>query len=144
MAESLGNFVAVLHASVSIFVVGGFVMIAIGKIKGWSWTENFKFRATHLSILLFIAIRLSIGAPCPLSVWEDSLRGKNNNSSLAHALAFRGVEAGHFRMGVQTLFAATALMCLHSGIFRKSIRVRGLPPTPSPRPQILNSRAEVG
>ena len=42
---------------------------------GWSWIRNPWFRWLHLAAILFIAAEALLGAACPLTVWEDLLRG---------------------------------------------------------------------
>ena len=37
--------------------------------------HKFAFRMTHLVAILFVAGESLLGLPCPLTVWEDVLRG---------------------------------------------------------------------
>ena len=65
----------VLHFLIAAFVVGGLPTIWIGKWLGWSWVRNPWFRYAHLAAIAFVAAEALIGIACPLTVWEDALRG---------------------------------------------------------------------
>lgn len=46
-----------------------------GAAFGWSWIRNPWFRWLHLAAILFIAAEALLGIACPLTIWEDLLRG---------------------------------------------------------------------
>jgi hypothetical protein len=74
----LADFVLIVHALFVLFVVGGLALIWIGAACGWRWVRNYRFRIAHLAAICFVAIEASIGMACPLTEWEDALRGVRN------------------------------------------------------------------
>ncbi len=47
----------------------------IGAALGWRWIRNAWFRYLHLGAIAFVAAEALLGIACPLTVWEDLLRG---------------------------------------------------------------------
>jgi Protein of Unknown function (DUF2784) len=70
----LADVVLVLHVLFVLFVAGGFVLIVAGA-RRWSWVRNRTFRALHLAAMTFVAVETLLGITCPLTRWEDLLRG---------------------------------------------------------------------
>ena len=58
-----------------LFVVGGLFLIWLGAALGWRWVRNLWFRIAHLAAILFVAGESVVGMVCPLTAWEDALRG---------------------------------------------------------------------
>ena len=73
--NTLADAVLLAHVLFVAFVVGGLVCIWIGAWRGWRIVRNFRFRLLHLAAILFVSAEALIGATCPLTVWEDRLRG---------------------------------------------------------------------
>lgn len=71
----LADAVLVLHFLVVVFIVGGLVLVWIGAPAGWAWVRNRGFRYLHLAAIAFVAAEALLGIACPLTVWEDLLRG---------------------------------------------------------------------
>jgi polyferredoxin len=71
----LADFVLVLHFLVAGFIVLGLILVWIGALAGWTWVRNPWFRYLHLAAIAFVAAEALFGAMCPLTVWEDALRG---------------------------------------------------------------------
>jgi hypothetical protein len=65
----------VLHFLIAAFVVAGLVLVWIGAALGWRWVRNPWFRYGHLGAIAFVAAEALLGIACPLTVWEDLLRG---------------------------------------------------------------------
>ena len=65
----------VLHFGIVVFIVGGLVLTWIGAALGWRWIRNRWFRYLHLGAIGFVAAEALLGIACPLTVWEDMLRG---------------------------------------------------------------------
>jgi hypothetical protein len=42
---------------------------------GWTWIRNPWFRYAHLGAIAFVAGEAVLGYACPLTIWEDMLRG---------------------------------------------------------------------
>ena len=47
----------------------------VGAAFGWRWVRNPWFRYLHLAAIAFVAGEALLGIACPLTVWEDLLRG---------------------------------------------------------------------
>jgi polyferredoxin len=65
----------VVHFLIAAFIVGGLVAVWLGAALGWSWITNRWFRYLHLGAIVFVAAEAILGIACPLTVWEDLLRG---------------------------------------------------------------------
>jgi hypothetical protein len=83
-----------------VFVVAGLPLVWIGKAAGWRWVRHFGFRATHLGAILFVSAEALAGVWCPLTLWEDALRGTAPDKSFVarwiHALLFYDLPAWVF------------------------------------------------
>jgi hypothetical protein len=88
----LADAILVVHFLFVAFVVGGLVAIWIGASREWEFARNLWFRAAHLAAILFVAGEALVGVMCPLTVWEDALRGRENDKGFVarwiHALLF--------------------------------------------------------
>lgn len=71
----LADAILVLHFLIVVFIVGGLVLTWIGALAGWAWVRNRWFRYLHLAAIAFVAAEALFGVVCPLTVWEDLLRG---------------------------------------------------------------------
>jgi len=71
MADAL----LVVHFLIVAFIVGGLVLVWVGAGLGWRWVRNPWFRYLHLAAIAFVAAEAVLGVMCPLTVWEDMLRG---------------------------------------------------------------------
>lgn len=71
MADAL----LVVHFLIAMFIVGGLLLTWAGFFRGWNWVRNPYFRYLHLGAILFVAAEALLGVACPLTVWEDLLRG---------------------------------------------------------------------
>ncbi|HUL42435.1 MAG TPA: DUF2784 domain-containing protein [Burkholderiales bacterium] len=77
----LADFILVVHFGFVLFVVFGLFLIWIGAALRWRWVRNFWFRLTHLAAILFVAGESVVGMVCPLTAWEDALRGSATHAS---------------------------------------------------------------
>ena len=75
------DVVLVIHFAFVLFVVGGLFLIWVGAARSWRWVRNFWFRVAHLAAILFVAGESVAGMVCPLTAWEDALRGRSHESS---------------------------------------------------------------
>jgi hypothetical protein len=71
----LADLLLVLHFCIAGFIVLGLILVWIGALAGWAWVRNRWFRYLHLAAIVFVAAEALLGAACPLTVWEDLLRG---------------------------------------------------------------------
>jgi len=65
----------VTHFLIAAFIVGGLLLTWIGALLRWRWVRNPWFRYLHLCAIAFVALEALLGIACPLTVWEDLLRG---------------------------------------------------------------------
>jgi polyferredoxin len=71
----LADAVLVVHAAFVVFVAGGLIATWIGVALGLRFARNPWFRGLHLAAIAFVAIESLLGYACPLTIWEDALRG---------------------------------------------------------------------
>ena len=65
----------VLHFVIAAFIVAGLLLVWLGAALGWRWIKNPWFRYSHVGAIAFVAAEALLGIACPLTVWEDLLRG---------------------------------------------------------------------
>ena len=71
----LADALLVVHFLIAGFIAGGLILVWIGALAGWSWIRNPWFRYLHLAAIVFVAAEALLGYACPLTLWEDLLRG---------------------------------------------------------------------
>jgi hypothetical protein len=71
----LADVLLVVHFAIAAFIVGGLILVWIGAALGWRWIGNPWFRYLHIAAIGFVAAEALLGVACPLTVWEDLLRG---------------------------------------------------------------------
>ena len=71
----LADAVLVMHAAFVLFVAGGLIATWMGVAFGLAFARNRWFRCLHLAAIAFVAIESLLGYACPLTIWEDALRG---------------------------------------------------------------------
>lgn len=71
----LADFVLLAHAAFVLFVVGGLLATWAGAALGKAWARNPWFRGLHLAAIAFVVAESLAGYACPLTTWEDALRG---------------------------------------------------------------------
>jgi hypothetical protein len=77
----LADLILIVHFAFVLFVVGGLATIWIGAAAGWNWVRNFRFRIAHLAAICLVAAEALLGVVCPLTAWEDALRGAPGDQS---------------------------------------------------------------
>ena len=75
MVPAVADALLAFHFLIAVFIVGALPMIWAGAWMGWSWVRNPLFRYLHLAAIAFVAAEGVLGFACPLTVWEDLLRG---------------------------------------------------------------------
>jgi polyferredoxin len=71
----MADAILVVHFGIVIFIVGGLLAVWVGAAAGWGWVRNRWFRYLHLGAIAFVAAEALFGVMCPLTMWEDMLRG---------------------------------------------------------------------
>jgi hypothetical protein len=72
---SAADLLLVLHFAIVVYIAGGLILTWVGAAFGWRWVRNPWFRYLHLGAIGFVALEALIGMTCPLTAWEDALRG---------------------------------------------------------------------
>jgi Protein of Unknown function (DUF2784) len=73
----LADAIVVAHSLIVFFIVGGVPLVYAGVALRWQWVRDWPWRVAHLAAILFVAGESLLGVPCPLTVWEDTLRGQH-------------------------------------------------------------------
>ena len=76
----MADVLLVVHFLIAAFIVGGLVLVWIGAAAGWAWVRSPWFRYLHLGAIGFVAAEALLGVACPLTVWEDALRGRSSGA----------------------------------------------------------------
>jgi hypothetical protein len=71
----LADAILIVHAAFVIFVVAALPAIWIGAALGRRFAFNPWFRGAHLAAIAFVVAESVLGFMCPLTIWEDALRG---------------------------------------------------------------------
>lgn len=75
------DLILIVHVAFVLFVTGGLLLIWIGAVAGWRWVRHPGFRIAHLAAISFVALEGLCGMVCPLTAWEDALRGRTAEKS---------------------------------------------------------------
>jgi hypothetical protein len=76
----LADLVLVAHFAFVLFVLAGLPLILLGA-RHWHWIRNRTFRLVHAGAILFVAAESLLGIACPLTDWENALRGTGSTQS---------------------------------------------------------------
>ena len=117
------DILLVLHFAIATFIVGGLVLVWIGIAAGWTWVRNPWFRYAHLAAIAFVAAEALLGYACPLTVWEDLLRGGLRPESFVGRWVYRMLYYNAPEWVFTTLYAAWAAATL--------VALRLVPPRPA-------------
>jgi len=80
MSQLAADAILLVHFAFVAFVVAGLAAIWAGAILDWEWIRHFWFRVGHLAAISLVAAEALLGIMCPLTVWEDALRGRNTEN----------------------------------------------------------------
>ena len=109
----LADVLVIVHFLVVAFIVGGLIAVWIGAALGWRWIRNPWLRYLHLGAIAFVAAEALLGIACPLTIWEDLLRGGVRPESFVarwvHALLFYRAPEWVFTAAYVAWTAATLL-----------------------------------
>ena len=85
----LADLLLVFHFSIAAFIVLGLILVWIGAVAHWTWIRNPWFRYLHLAAIAFVAAEALVGQACPLTLWEDLLRGGARPDSFVGRWVYR-------------------------------------------------------
>ena len=109
----MADVLLVVHFLIAAFIVLGLLAVWLGAALGWRWVRNPWFRYLHLGAIAFVAAEALLGIVCPLTVWEDLLRGGERAESFVgrwvHALLFYQAPEWVFTAAYLAWAAATLL-----------------------------------
>jgi hypothetical protein len=91
---------------------------------GWRVIRNFLFRVLHLAAILFVLAEALIGVACPLTVWEDELRGRPAETGFIARLLHRILYYDFPGWVFLTLYLLFALAVAASFILIPPVRAR--------------------
>ncbi len=72
---ALADAILVAHAAFVAFVVLALPATWIGVALDRPFARNRGFRGAHLAAIAFVVGQTLLGYACPLTIWEDALRG---------------------------------------------------------------------
>lgn len=121
----LTDALLVFHFLIAGFIVAGLVLVWIGALAGWSWIRDAWFRYLHLAAIVFVAAEALLGYACPLTLWEDLLRGGVRPDSFVGRWVQRLLYYDAPEWVFTTLYAAWAAATL--------LTLRLVPPVPPRR-----------
>jgi polyferredoxin len=75
LSSALADAILVVHAAFVLFVVGGLPAIWVGIALDRPYAFDPWFRGLHLAAIAFVVVEALLGYVCPLTLWEDALRG---------------------------------------------------------------------
>ena len=75
MRAHLADVILFVHFGIATFIVLGLCLTWLGIALAWHWVRNFWFRLLHFSAIVYVAVEAMAGVVCPLTLWEDALRG---------------------------------------------------------------------
>ena len=78
--QGLADAILLIHAFVVTFIVGGAFYIWIGAWRDWTGIRSPLFRYVHIGAMLFVAAETVMGLVCPLTLWEQELRGEYSDT----------------------------------------------------------------
>lgn len=81
MRSIAADVVLVLHFGIAAWIVLGLCALWLGGWLNWRWTRHRLFRWLHASAIIVVALQSVLGIRCPLTVWEDALRGMPSETS---------------------------------------------------------------
>jgi uncharacterized protein DUF2784 len=81
----LADAILVVHFLIAAFVTAGFVLVPLGAWRHWRFVRRRGLRLLHLGAVSFVALEALVGIACPLTVWENALRGVSDERGfIAH------------------------------------------------------------
>jgi Protein of Unknown function (DUF2784) len=109
----LPDAILVFHFAIVLFITAGLPLIYLGAALHWSWVRGWRWRALHLGAIVFVAAESLVGIACPLTLWEDALRGQQSGAGFIerwiHRTMFFDLPTWVFTAGY-VAFAALAFL----------------------------------
>ena len=77
----LSDTVLIVHFVLVLFVISGFFLFPIGYWIDWNWVRLRWVRLLHISFMAFVTLETLFGISCPLTIFENHLRGRETSES---------------------------------------------------------------
>jgi hypothetical protein len=74
--KMLADVVVASHLLIVLFILLGVPLVYLGAALHWPWVRSRRWRMLHLGAILLVAAESLLGITCPLTVWEDAVRGR--------------------------------------------------------------------
>lgn len=74
----LANAIVAVHFLIVLFVLSGVPLVYLGAALRWAWVRNRVWRQLHFGAIVLITFESVFGIACPLTVWEDAVRGRQS------------------------------------------------------------------
>lgn len=71
----VADILLIIHVLLAAFITFGFLLIPLGARRHWGFVRSRRLRLLHLGGILVVAAEALLGIACPLTVWENLLRG---------------------------------------------------------------------
>ena len=138
----LADAVVGVHLLIVLFILLGLPLVYVGVALHWTWVRSWRWRMLHLGAILLVAAESMLGITCPLTVWEDTLRGRRTAGSFIERwidqILFYDAPAPVFTIAY-VAFAALTLVtwlivppsmgCGRGALFKSAGARRRAPPT---------------
>lgn len=98
--------VLALHVLFVVFVVAGLALVFVGKLAGWSWVHNRRFRILHLIAIGIVVLQSWLGVICPLTSLEMALRARAGDATYAGSFIAHWLDALLYYQAPAWVFAA--------------------------------------
>jgi len=105
----MADVLLVVHFLIAGFIVLGLVAVWLGEALGSPWVRSLWFRYLHLAAIVFVAAEAVLGIACPLTAWEDWLRGGRSMHGGAESFVARWLRALLFYQAPEWVFTAAYL-----------------------------------
>src|ERR1700677_2567728 len=76
----LASTIVVIHLAIVLVIAAGLPLIYLGRALRWGWIRDWRWRALHVGVTAFVAAEALTGRVCPLTLWEDALRGRESRT----------------------------------------------------------------
>ncbi len=85
ISSLLADLVLIVHVGIVAFVVLGQLLFVVGGLATWAWVRKMWIRLTHLALMAFVLVQSWVGATCPLTIWEQTLRRQAGQAGYAES-----------------------------------------------------------
>jgi hypothetical protein len=112
----MATFILLIHVLWVLWMLAGLALTVLGLFKRNRFMDSRLARGLHLAGLLLVAAFPLLGRLCPLTVWEDSLRGAEAGTGFLqrffHAVLYWDLPLELFgaAYGLAAIFTALALV----------------------------------